>query len=83
MNRQDDKRTKSARGELKAHYDFDYGQAKPNRFAARLAQESLIVVLEPDLAAIFPTSEAVNQALRVLAAAMKNLPTPVDKASVH
>ncbi len=33
-----------------------------------------MVVLEPDIAAVFPTSEAVNDALRVLAAAAKNLP---------
>ena len=61
--------------ELKAHYDFDYGKAKPNRFAARLNQESLMVVLDPDVAAIFPTSESVNETLRVLAAALENLPT--------
>ena len=28
----------------------------------------------PDVAAIFPTSEAVNDSLRVLAAALQNLP---------
>ena len=72
MNRQDDMEKKSA--EMKAHYDFDYGKAKPNRFSERLAQEGLMVVVDPDIAAIFPTSEAVNEALRVLAAAAKNLP---------
>ena len=59
--------------DLKDHYDFDYSKAKPNRFAERLAQDSLMVTLDPDMAAIFPTSEAVNEALRVLAAAAKNL----------
>jgi hypothetical protein len=62
--------------DMKAHYDFDYSKAKPNRFAARLAQERLMVVLDPEIATIFPTSEAVNEALRVLAAAVKNLPSP-------
>jgi hypothetical protein len=32
-----------------------------------------MVTLDPDMAAIFPTSEAVNEALRVLAAVAKNL----------
>ena len=63
------------REDMRAHYDFDYSKAKPNRFAARLAQDRLMVVLDPDMAAVFPTSEAVNEALRVLAAAAKNLPS--------
>lgn len=65
--------------ELNAHYDFDYNKAKPNRFAARLAQEQLMVVLDPDMAAIFPTSEAVNEARRVLATAAQNLPKAKPK----
>ena len=32
---------------LKSHYEFDYSKAKPNRFAARLTEDSLIVVLKP------------------------------------
>ena len=59
---------------LKSHYEFDYSKAKPNRFAEKLTQDSLMVVLDPDVAAIFPTSEAVNDSLRVLAAAVQNLP---------
>jgi hypothetical protein len=61
------------------HYDFDFSQAKPNRFATRLAQEQLMVVVDADLAAIFPTSEAVNEALRVLATAAQNLPNATPK----
>ncbi|MBX3012622.1 MAG: hypothetical protein KF832_13990 [Caldilineaceae bacterium] len=60
--------------DLSAHYDFDYGEAKPHRFAEHLEQEQLMVMLDPDIAAVFPTSEAVNEALRVLVAAAKNLP---------
>ena len=65
--------------ELTEHYDFDYSKAKPNRFAKRLAQEQVMVVLDPDMAAIFPTSEAVNEALRVLATAAQNLPHTASK----
>jgi hypothetical protein len=59
---------------LKSHYEFDYSKAKPNRFAARLTEDSLMVVLDPDVAAVFSTSEAVNDSLRALAAAVQNLP---------
>lgn len=46
-------------------YDIDYSKARPNRFAARLAQ-TRTVELEADVAAAFPTPEAVNAALRTL-----------------
>ena len=59
--------------ELRPHYDFDYRTAKPNRFAARLSEETIVVVLDPDVAAVFNTSEAVNEALRVFITALGNL----------
>ena len=79
MQEDEDKVENSETDVLNEHYDFDYSKAKPNRFAARLAQEQLMVVLDPDLAAIFPTSEAVNEALRVLATAAQNLPHTTPK----
>ena len=45
--------------------DIDYSKARPNRFAARLAQ-TRIVELAPDVAAVFTTQDAVNAALRAL-----------------
>lgn len=74
MKMQKDKLASTETDEINAHYDFDYNKAKPNRFAARLAQEQVMVLLDPDIAAIFPTSEAVNEALRILVAAAQNLP---------
>lgn len=64
---------KGEQNELREHYDFDYGKAKPNRFAERLSEETTLVVLDPDVATVFRTSEAVNEALRVLIAAAGNL----------
>jgi hypothetical protein len=46
-------------------YDIDYSKARPNRFAARLAQ-TRTVALDPDVAAVFTTQEAVNAVLRAL-----------------
>jgi len=60
--------------DLQPHYDFDYSKAKPNRFAARIDQESMMVVLDPDVAEVFPTAESVNETLRALAGVLKNLP---------
>jgi hypothetical protein len=46
------------------HYDFR--GATRGKYAARYAEGGNVVVLAPDVAAVFPTSEAVNEALRTL-----------------
>ena len=51
--------------ELLPEYRFDYSKARPNRFAARLA-ETRMVALEADVAAVFTSAEAVNAVLRAL-----------------
>lgn len=73
MKKQKDKTMIEENDDLQAHYDFDYSKAKPNRFAARINQESVMVVLDPDVAEVFPTSESVNEALRVLTTALQSL----------
>ena len=50
--------------ELRPHYDFDYSNAKPNRFAEKYKKMVRHVGLEPDVADAFPTEESVNEALR-------------------
>ncbi len=50
--------------ELKPEYRFDYSKAKPNQFAAKMTEGTVAVILEPDVAAIFNSSEAVNSFLR-------------------
>lgn len=64
--------------ELRAHYKFDYRKAKPNRFASRFGEEAIAVVLDPDVAAVFTTSEEANQALRVLIDVLGNLAETPD-----
>ncbi len=51
--------------ELRAEYDFSEGQR--GKYAAQFKEGAKVVVLEPDVAAVFPTSEAVNEALRKVA----------------
>jgi hypothetical protein len=63
---------------MRKHYRFDYNKAKPSRFADRFSEESIAVVLDPDVAAVFTTSEAANQALRVLIDALGNLAATPD-----
>ena len=46
--------------------DYDFSQGVRGKYVQRFAQGSNVVVLSPDLAEIFPDSEAVNNALRLL-----------------
>lgn len=52
--------------DLLPEYRFDYTRARPNRFATQMQVEGLVVVLDPDVAAVFRTPEAVNAVLRAL-----------------
>lgn len=52
--------------DLLPEYDFTGGVR--GKYAARMAEGTNIVVIAPDLAKLFPTSEAVNKALRDLVA---------------
>lgn len=56
--------------EISAEYKFDYKKAKPNRFASRMKDAPLIVILDPDVAKVFTSAKQVNKALRAIIAAM-------------
>jgi len=49
-------------GEMRPEYDFS--NAVRAKYADRLKEGSNVVVLDPDVAAVFPDSKAVNDALR-------------------
>ncbi len=48
--------------EMRAHYDFSKGVR--GKYDDRIGRESKVVLLDPDVAAKFRTSKAVNRALR-------------------
>jgi len=67
------KKTDSAKDTLRPEYrraDFPAGLTR-GKHVAKAAAASNIVVLEPELASAFPTSAAVNQALRTILSAAK------------
>jgi hypothetical protein len=47
--------------------EYDFSRAAPNKYASRYAVGSAVVVLEPDVAAAFPSSREANEALRAIA----------------
>ncbi|HEV2349805.1 MAG TPA: hypothetical protein VG028_08180 [Terriglobia bacterium] len=50
--------------EMLPQYDFSGGVR--GKYATRFAKDSIMVVLDPDVAAIFPDRNSVNTALRAL-----------------
>lgn len=69
---------KAVAGDMRADYRFDYRKSRPNRFASRMQGNVVAVVLEPDVAEVFDTSESVNQLLRSVISAI-----PAPKAGRH
>ena len=68
--------------ELRDEYQFDYRQARPNRFAAAVKKGGRLVVLDPEVAAVFRESGAVNAVLRALLQTMPGRPEgPSTEAS--
>jgi hypothetical protein len=53
---------KSARKTMRDEYDFS--RAERGKYARRYADGTNVVVLEPDVAKVFPDSESVNASLR-------------------
>jgi len=55
--------------------DFPNGLVR-GKYAARLAAASNVVILDPEIAAAFPTSRSVNDALGVVLQAAKSVRLP-------
>lgn len=73
------RRRQGSDSEMRPHYDFDYSKSRPNRFASRFTNESVAVVLDPDVANVFRSSESVNTFLRSAITAMPSGESPKKK----
>ena len=60
---------KAAETEMLAEYDYSRGLR--GKYARRYAKGANVVVLEADVAKIFPNAAAVNDSLRALAGIMR------------
>ena len=52
--------------------EYDFSKGVRGKYVDRFAKGSNVVVLDPDVAEVFPDSESVNQALRALAEIIRN-----------
>ena len=60
---------RSAADEILPEYDFS--KSRRNKYASRYLTGSVVVVLDPDVAATFGSSKEANDALRALAGIIK------------
>ena len=68
MNKAKSKRTEVGRVDADDILpEYDFSRARPNKYASRYAAGSIVIVLEPDVAAVFPSAGQANEALRALA----------------
>ncbi len=75
----DRKATAGTSDELQAEYRFDYSKAKPNR-SRSIDPTRLVVALDPDVAEVFTTPDAVNKVLRAL---IQTMPAKKRHAAAH
>ena len=59
------KKRSAANEEMQEEYDFSGGER--GKYAAQYAEVSNVVLLDPDVAEVFPDAASVNEALRALA----------------
>ncbi|HEY3412963.1 MAG TPA: hypothetical protein VGM51_07895 [Armatimonadota bacterium] len=76
MNRDKAQPQLDALAEMPEWTDDDWANAKPNRFADRFGDAVSVVLLDPEVAEVFTTPAAVNNALRALIEAM---PAPAKR----
>ena len=61
------KKAKSASDELRAEYKrSDFGKLERGKYYERVKASSNVVILDSEVAAVFPNSAAVNKALSTL-----------------
>jgi hypothetical protein len=71
------KKAREKENEMLREYDFSQGVR--GKYARRYAQGTNVVVLEPDVAKVFPNAQAVNSSLRSLAETIRRRKSVVAK----
>lgn len=71
-----DSETAEANSDLEMLDEYDFKGGRRGVYAERYAQGTNLVALAPDIAEVFPDSEAVNTALRTLVRAARRSVKP-------
>ena len=65
QHKQKEKHMKTSDDDIRDEYDFSNGVR--GKYADRFAKGSNVVLLDPDIARVFPDSKSVNDTLRAIA----------------
>ncbi|MBC8553488.1 MAG: hypothetical protein H8D23_28055 [Candidatus Brocadiales bacterium] len=52
--------------------EYDFAKGVKGKYAKRYEEGCNVIVIEPDVAAVFPDAGSVNQALRAMAQVVRN-----------
>jgi hypothetical protein len=74
--------SKRSRDALRDEYVLDYATSKPNRFAAKL-KGTTAIILQPDVAQVFQSADAVNDLLRSAIAATGISPAKKQRLTIR
>jgi hypothetical protein len=64
------KKTRKPKKATEMRDEYDFSDGVRGKYAARFANGTNVIVLDPDVAKVFPDADAVNRALRLLAASV-------------
>jgi hypothetical protein len=56
--------------------EYDFSKGVQGKYAKRYAEGTNVVIIEPDVAKVFPDHDSVNQALRSLAEIIRRQKNP-------
>lgn len=65
------------RNEPEMRMEYDFSRGVRGKYARRYAHGTNVVVLDPDVAKVFPSAEAVNRSLRALADIIRQQKKPL------
>ncbi len=54
--------------------EYDFSRGVRGKYASRYFAGTNVIILDPDVAEVFPTSDSVNKALRALAEIIRSTP---------
>ena len=68
------KGSKTRKKPLDMRQEYDFSSGVRGKYAAQYSAGTNVIVLDPDVAEVFPTSDAVNNALRALVGIIRSAP---------
>lgn len=74
------KKSDVCKGTSEMRAEYDLGKGVRGKYAEAYAKGTNVIVLDPDVAAMFPDSKSVNEALRIIARLASKRAAKADKA---